>query len=484
MFSIGICYLTGRAVATNPADRGSPEWPPHPDRVFMALVAAYYLGGEMPDERAALEWLECQHAPALNLSNAWYRTPVTMFVPVNDDSSPIKDKKPHMVMGTLPIGRGRQPRQFQTVIPENDTFYLIWREAESDNKLLPALQSLCSKVTYLGHSSSLVQMWLEPNPPLPNLVPVTENAMHQLRITGRGRLNALSISYAAGRRPSPSLWNGYATPHEVELHPAIPQTRLNDSLLIFTKTGGRTIPLESSLALTDAMRGMVMNGCSQQPPPEWISGHRPDGTRSEQAHLAFAPLAHVGDARADGHLLGIAMALPRSVSASEVARCFNRFLVDDESGEAQQIKLVMGNIGEWEIVLEEREQPPLALRSETWTRPARRWASVTPIVLDRYPKAKDSAEAEIEAQNTVATACEYIGLPRPTDIVLTPISLFIGAPAASAFPPLPTKFGRTSHLQTHALLTFAQPVRGPVLLGAGRYRGYGLCRPYTGWQGE
>jgi hypothetical protein len=30
---------------------------------------------------------------------------------------------------------------------------------------------------------------------------------------------------------------------------------------------------------------------------------------------------------------------------------------------------------------------------------------------------------------------------------------------------------------THAILVFDEPVRGPVLIGAGRYRGYGFCRP-------
>ena len=30
---------------------------------------------------------------------------------------------------------------------------------------------------------------------------------------------------------------------------------------------------------------------------------------------------------------------------------------------------------------------------------------------------------------------------------------------------------------THAEVEFPVPVRGPVLIGAGRYSGYGTCRP-------
>lgn len=31
----------------------------------------------------------------------------------------------------------------------------------------------------------------------------------------------------------------------------------------------------------------------------------------------------------------------------------------------------------------------------------------------------------------------------------------------------------------HAVLLFEREVRGPVLIGAGRFRGYGLCRPLS-----
>ena len=44
MFSLGIRYLCGWAMATHPSERDRPEWPPHPDRVFMALAAAHSAG--------------------------------------------------------------------------------------------------------------------------------------------------------------------------------------------------------------------------------------------------------------------------------------------------------------------------------------------------------------------------------------------------------------------------------------------------------
>lgn len=51
MFALGIELLMRRAMMTrwgDPklGDRTEPEWPPHPDRVFMALVAAWGESGE------------------------------------------------------------------------------------------------------------------------------------------------------------------------------------------------------------------------------------------------------------------------------------------------------------------------------------------------------------------------------------------------------------------------------------------------------
>jgi CRISPR-associated protein Csb2 len=106
-----------------------------------------------------------------------------------------------------------------------------------------------------------------------------------------------------------------------------------------------------------------------------------------------------------------------------------------------------------------------------------RWATVTPIVLDRHPRAKDTDRYWVEAETTIRQSCRRIGLAEPADVMLSPVTMFIGVPHARSFPPLHRKAGGTLH-HTHAVITFPEPVRGPVLLGAGRYRGYGLCRPF------
>ena len=50
---------------------------------------------------------------------------------------------------------------------------------------------------------------------------------------------------------------------------------------------------------------------------------------------------------------------------------------------------------------------------------------------------------------------------------------------------MPWLTSKTGHAkqQVHVLLEFGGEVQGPVLLGAGRYRGYGLCKP-LGYPGK
>ena len=53
MFSLGIRYLMGWAMAAvDGARKEHAEWPPHPDRVFMAMAAAWFETGQEAGEGA------------------------------------------------------------------------------------------------------------------------------------------------------------------------------------------------------------------------------------------------------------------------------------------------------------------------------------------------------------------------------------------------------------------------------------------------
>jgi CRISPR-associated protein Csb2 len=69
-----------------------------------------------------------------------------------------------------------------------------------------------------------------------------------------------------------------------------------------------------------------------------------------------------------------------------------------------------------------------------------------------------------------------IGLHRPRELVKALVSAHLGVPPAHVFPQLVRKDGGERR-HAHAILVFEQRVVGPVLIGAGRYRGYGVYRP-------
>jgi CRISPR-associated protein Csb2 len=480
MFCIGINYLCGRALATHPADWERPEWPPHPDRLFMALVAAHFQGGGNADERTALEWLETQTAPSMRVSSCQPRQAVMCYVPVNDVQTPRiaqgRRASPANVqtgLALLPQSRPKQPRQFPAVIPDDPVVFFIW-PTDAPSQIAAALEALCRKVTHVGHSSSLVQSWVEPNTPEPDLVPVGERAAQfRLRVSGSGRLSNLESRYKAGLRPTSAPWVGYERPQREYIETPIPHTCFSSNLIVLRRTEGRPLGLESTIQVTRALRDTVMSLCRQQPPPEWITGHKADGGPSEQDHLAFMPLPYVGSEHADGHLLGLAMAVPRGVPSDEQARCWQGLLFD-EVGMSKPIELRMGKLGLWRMEIDDREDREVALRPEVWVTASRRWATVTPISIDRHPKGPRKWK---DVEESIARACVRTGLPEPVDVALMPASMFIGAPTARNFPMLARGLGRDPVQHTHAAITFPVAVVGPILLGAGRYRGYGVCRP-------
>jgi CRISPR-associated protein Csb2 len=424
--------------------------------MFMALVAAWGLRGRDEHEKNALAWLETLPPPALRASGYGKTAEtVSFFVPVNDEKG-------------NPDARRKAERHFPSVVPDEDTVYFIWY-ADVPNGHRAALAELCRNVTYLGHSSTLVQAWLSDEAPQPTLVPIDGNAPMRLRVAKAGRLDELIADFEAtdaegrpsARRPGPGAWFGYGPPLT-----AVRDVLAGDfagDFLILRRVSGNHLGLVSTLALTGAMRGAAM-ASSAQPPCEILSGHTADGKPTRRAHVAYVPLADVGHEHADGHLLGIAAILPLGLSPAESEKCVRAI--------AQVQHLTLGRIGTWDLEGEGADgEGRVALNSQTWLAPSRRWASVTPVVLDRFPK-KDG-----DAEESVARACERVGLPRPAAVTVHPVSLHLGVPTAREFPSLPAKEGIPSRWHAHAAIVFADDVAGPVLLGAGRFRGYGFFRP-------
>lgn len=470
--AIGIRYLTGRATATDSVEYEAAEWPPHPARIFMALACAHFETDGNAAEADTLRWLEEQGPPEVHAADADPRRVVTSFVPVNDD--PIGKKSGPL---QTPAGwmRAKQPRSFPSVRPHHDTVFAVWPDASPSGQM-EALNNLCRRVTRIGHSSTLVQMWAAEEVTAVGDVwrPVEEGFERRMRVVSPGLLEDLAIAYANDERPSIGLWRGYRRAGERREEPC--RTKWSDELLVL-----RLTPLESrhsrlglisTLALTKRMRDAMLTAAENLSAiPEWMSGHTPSGEPSEQPHIACFPLAFVGHRHADGHVLGIAIATPRDISLEEHRHALRAL------GKVEELRL--GRLGRWRTSPDDTDSPPHTLRPSAWTggwRGATRWATITPVVFDRHPKTRNRAAREQAAEAVIRASCVHAGLPEPRSVVLTPVSAHLGAPASREFPRMKRKDG-SDRRHSHAILIFAEPIVGPVAIGAGRYRGYGFCRP-------
>ena len=391
-------------------------------------------------------------------------------------------------MAVVPALRSRQPRRFPATRPLDPLVRIVWPGADPDDGTMAALETLAADTAYVGHSTSLTRCRFtraEAEPP-------PENARWPTRMVYPGRLDELRRDFDAGRRPS----------RGVPVKPPMDEGRnivqgvfaerwlFLEHVILETGAGARTgeMPdLRSCPLVAKAIRDALLSGYRRiglgDRIPETVSGHRPDDTPSRSPHIAVVPLSFTGFPHADGHALGFAVVPPRNGDPLDDAD-FRRALraiapADPESGRHVVSLHAFG------LALAPTFDPPGNRRSldpALYTRPGLVFATVTPIVLDRHLKEQGAARQD-EIARQIAAACRNAGLPEPETVVPDKHSAVEGAPSAYPSGNAPAWMrwklpgSLASRQLTHAVIRFPEPVRGPVLLGAGRFVGLGLCRP-------
>jgi CRISPR-associated protein Csb2 len=485
-FVLEVEYLLGISFAAIGTDSEGPDWPPQPDRIFSALVATWAARGQDKNEGEALEWLEKLPPPHLLASGADSRTAPIVFVPPND---PRSDRQKN-ALGVLPTYRKRQPRRFPAARPDDPVVHLFWLGAEPDAGTLAALQELARDTAYVGHSASLTRCRFV----LDEDVPGSREAKLPERHIYNGRFAELRRTFDAGRRPLPGA--------RITPAPEVERDRANlfgERWLIVEHIAGDMPDLRACAVVAKTLRDALLSGYQRiglgNEIPEVVSGHTANGSPTRVPHLAVVPLAFTGFPYADGHVMGFALVPPKESAILEDEK-FRKVLrslapIDEERGRrvlTLTTKQGTSPRSAFSIDLSPTFEPPANKRSldpALYTQSARTFATVTPIVLDRHLKEKGEARQE-EMVARIASACQNIGLPEPEAIVTDKQSAIEGAP--SAYPSgkspawlrwrLPQSLA--SRQITHAVICFAHPVEGPVVLAAGRFIGLGLCRPLDG----
>lgn len=551
-FAIEVNLLTGRYVATAYNDRQRSEWPPHPARLFSAMVSVWG-DAEKPDrrERRALEWIENQAAPGIAASKAFSRSTVSHFVPVNDVavvSRTLQARRAGEVYGLMdllrrelavsggkdtkdaarlrrelasrrdlsstvrrtgttsadsayamfPDGRRKQERRFPSVFPETPRVTYVW-ESRPDAEAEMALDQLLKRVTRLGHSSSLVSCRVTPTPPNPTRVVTTDGGGSRLRTVRPGQLAELERIHPRHRGVRPRSLPFTAVGYREATAPSSdtvrePNTR-GDWIVFEFAPGSRSFPSTRTVELAEVMRAAIL-AYAEDPIPEAVSGHRPDGAPTFSPHVAIVPIPFVGSPHADGRVLGIAVSIPDGVdrlSRTAVYRAIGTWentMREARSDRSEHpLKLTFGTRGVVRMRRAVGDSDLVSLRPRVWRKSSRRWTSVAPVALPQHPgsltkgSARTRAKAWGRAETAVRLACTHVDLPEPAAVALSLDPWVAGGRKAAHFPPFRQRGreGKPVRRQlVHVSLTFDHLVRGPLMLGAGRFFGLGLMRPVRG----
>ena len=467
-------FLTGASRAARGPASGIPDWPPQSDRVFSALVSTWAARGERHDERSALEWLEAQEPPTIHAGEHTARTAPEVFVPPNDQRFSRAEKT---YLRVMPAMRPRQPRRFPIACLEDPVVALVW-SVVPEAELLKTLDGIARDVSYVGHSASLVRCRFLSGDSIAMTHP---GAPAQRRIYA-GRLAELERAYEANPA-RPMILPGSAIPPAVSAEPA---PRM-PGWLVLEVVDGVVPDIRAAALVCRLLRRTLMSGYRgtgrANAIPEIVSGHTADGKPTRIAHLAIVPMPFAGFAHADGRVFGFALIPPPQTELHAIdglRAAFERVAPYDPGDERRVLELSGAPLRGLLRLAPAGEVTKRSLDPKPYLRPARVWASVTPIVLDRHLKRHDDAEIH----ELIAGSCVNAGLPRPDphDIQAGKHSAIEGAPPArpvSGGPPwtrwrVPEPL--VSRSLVHVVIDFGCETAGPVLIGAGRFTGLGLCR--------
>ena len=479
MFAIEVNFLTERYVATAHHNRNQPEWPPHPARLFSALVATWADADDPDqDEREALEWLESQSPPSICASDAIPRSVLTHFVPVNDarvvsgssyekradkignlfselgqqeatgntkkinslrnritkerdvagitsgaGNTPTRNAVDLLPPGWISIPnhvRTGQARAYPSVTPLTPRVTYIW-DTDGGNDKASILDGLCARLSRLGHSSSLVSCRTTQDPPSPNHTP--GGGTISMRGVRSGQLATLEREYARHQaskpRNLPFVRVRYQTEETATGAPTLSGDTRGEWITFGFHPKSRMLPSTRSVEIATALRRAIFS-YADDPIPEGLSGHRPDGRPSANPHVAFLPLPWVGNEHADGRIMGMAINIPHSVDDASRRATLRAIGKWEETGEPLSLQLGPKGRIEMERIIGPAQL--VSLRPNTWNRPSRRWVSVTPIALPTHPgklgkgTATARSKAWARAEAAITRSCLHVGLPEPATV--------------------------------------------------------------------
>lgn len=472
MLAITVDFLHGTfradpdgSAITGLAEAG--EWPPSVARLLAAFVAADGMGDDCRvTSGSELEYLESLDPPTIHAEARPHHQPLRERFVVKASSAAADRKHTHQ---EYPARKGDLVRPGARVALKCSRVVYVWDDADPMEWLRP-LRLRAARIGYLGCADSPVRVRLDTS-----LDDSETEALYAYRPRVDGtcmvsvprpghHLAALATAYrswltdgtSVSRSQFPVLRNleAYAGPDDIvdedEAGAVVAWLRLEPGV-----PGRRIADVTAALKAATMSRYRRLFG---DPLPRELHGHGFGGKGFEIArHLA---LPNVGYDHSDGRILGAAVWLPLSCDAITVerVRAAARSL-DELRGPKLHVKVVP-----W------RGDGPLTARPSRWRQRSTTWVTAIPAIHERFGRL-DLPELQ--------RWCRHAGLPEPVTFRRARVPLVRGA--LDLHPSQVKRAAPHSHdaakPYSHIAVRFAEAVRGPVVLGGGRSRGFGLCIP-------
>ncbi|MDP1559923.1 MAG: type I-U CRISPR-associated protein Csb2, partial [Pirellulaceae bacterium] len=455
-------------------DGDEPEWPPSPLRFFQALVAA---AAARSNEREriesavpALRWLQELPSPEIvACAGVASEVPTQFYVPDNTADLLV----PSWKRGETAKGPKRTEKVVLPTHLDGEAVHYLFRSSNADLRNLDVLKSAARSITHLGWGIDMVAADAEviSEAEAQRLSgerwQVARSGGVALRVPRAGTLDDLMRKHDdflnrltdEGFKPVPPL-REFTVRHYRRSTDPEPRPNCVFTILKPDASGNRAFSTARRTRDVAAwIRHAVAEVCQPAGWPDFlpfVHGHGADGqpNRSENSCHRFQYLP-----------------LPTINSHLHRVESIRRVMVAAPPGCQDRIDFIRRRLLGHALKWRDDEIGVLNVQlgkdwvSEQYTGLSTSWTSVTPVILDGYDD-RNAAKTEKLLRKALANA----GITNECEFDWQPFGFIAGVEPARAFV-RPEKLHGT---MLHVRLRFQHEVPGPLAIGAGRYRGFGL----------
>ena len=473
---------------------GAGDWPPAPARLFQALVAGAAKGAVLAeDDKDALEWLETLDAPVIASPAARPGQPLRNYVPNNDLDA---------VGGDL--RRLEKIRTAKTIRPhifsvENPLLF-IWtfNDGVDDERHARTISQIAERLYQLGRGVDMAWGWakiLDANEIETRLShhggvvyrPSEGGTGKALLCPKKGSLASLRERYDANRtrftrvetgRRVQQVFSQSPKPRFAQIAYDTPPHRFLFEIRAATSESFAPWPSERVTGLVLNVRDKAVSRLKEALPEaagtiDRVLVGRNATEADKAARVRILPLPSIGHTHADRAIRRVLIDVPPNypLRTDDMAWAFSGLSETDPA---------TGKIL-WNLIRsEERGMLEHYGIDGKEQQGFRVWRTVTPVALPVLRTGRGVAgtkriAGEAKAARAVMQALRHAGVSVPVASIRVQREPFDHNGARAEAFAMPERFvARSLH---HVEITFAQAVRGPLVIGNGRYLGLGLMSP-------